>query len=140
MLEILIWILLILFIIVGVFIGVFFIYLNISKKKNGLVYKRWLQLKDYMEKTKKEMKMPVELVKRYKERKMELSEYEEFKKSFIYVVDDYFENGKSKIVIKPRKDYVDYFNRLYEDENLNRYYNLNLRSGNQLEVTLKGFD
>jgi len=107
------------------------------KLSESLFRTRLKQFLEYVSLKNKEMKMSNELTANYKNKLKNEKEYGEFKKSLIYEIDKYFNQGKTKIVIVPKKEKIILFEMMLNDREFNSYYNLDIKNGREIEISLK---
>lgn len=103
----------------------------------SLFRKRLGQFKDYMELKKDESALSGKLITKYQIRSRKETEYDEFKRSIIHNIDSLFNRGKTKVVIQPKPDKINLYEILVKDEDFKRYYNFEIKEGNNLEITMK---
>lgn len=97
---------------------------------------RFNQFKEYLNLKKKESFLTKRLVSKYKEKDKKNVEYEEFKKSIVYTIDTVFGLNKSKIIIIPKTDKIHLYEKLISDDDFIRYYDCDVKAGNQLVIQM----
>lgn len=102
----------------------------------SLFKKRCKQFKEYLNLKNKENMISSKLRSKYREKNKKDDEYEKFKKCVIHAMDKMVCEGKSKIVIEPKAEHVDLFERLLEDREFKRYYRCRVIMGSQLEIEM----
>jgi len=92
----------------------------------GIIKDRLKELNDYKNMYVNENQVSRNLIERYKDKSKTNQEYLDFKKSVVYMLEKVFEEGKSKIVVKPNKDSTQLFSILVTDKEFTRIYNCNV--------------
>lgn len=103
----------------------------------SLFKQRMSQLKEYSKEQTDQVKVSNKLIERYREKGRRDKEYYEFKKSLLYIIDNLFNMGKTKIVIKPKSEVIKLYEKLMEDVEFSRYYDTNVVNKSELEIKLR---
>lgn len=103
----------------------------------SLFKKRLGQFRDYLTIKRDEAKFSGTLVENYRDRTKKDEEYDEFLKSLVYEIDGYFNEGKTKVVIKPNYDKIHLYEKLVKDRKFTRIYECKVKANSELEIGLK---
>lgn len=103
----------------------------------SLFKQRLGQLKEYSEEQANQARVNSKLIARYRERSKRDTEYYEFKKSIIYIIDNLFNMGKTRIIIKPKPEVIRLYEKLMDDTEFNIYYITRVINKSELEIQLR---